>query len=131
MRAGVCYLALPMDTGDAAEWANEARQRLAAEGWFTYDPSSAWSAIARPTSEQARIVHEANVATIRKCDALLALLPADTRSFGVPIEVAIAVAAGKPVVLVGPGGLVTTALGVPTCGTVEQGVQALLSWEAL
>lgn len=98
------YLAAPIDHMIAAGYLNLAeerrriRQLFTARGVSVFDPSVGWA------SDRERIdarVTDVDMFAIDKADVLLALLPDGVPSIGVPIEIARALALGKPVAVIG------------------------------
>lgn len=99
--ATVVYLAYPIDqAGDAPglwdDYQIVKNHMIREPGLAFYDPGRAWNA--HDTQPDPRI-QAVNTAALLRADAVVAILPPDVSSVGVPMEVAWAVSAGIPVLV--------------------------------
>jgi dUTP pyrophosphatase len=96
------YIARPIDHTDQParsalnERAEYIKSGLVSAGHTTYEPQRAWSTnrIDGPT------IQAVNQYALTQCDAVVAILPKDTKTIGVPMEMQAAVDLGKIVVVV-------------------------------
>lgn len=94
----LCYLAEPVDFGSVpGELVQETEGQLAAMGWTTYRPKTAFAAGSkRPNGTISRI----NKAAMETARVAVAFLPSDVRTVGVPAEIGFFQARNTPVLLI-------------------------------
>lgn len=99
MKTTMCYIAQPIDFGSGAEdLALNAMGQMAAMGWVTYDPRSAFTVGdgATPAAQISAI----NTAAMNAAQGAVAFLPRGVQSVGVPAEIGYFQARNTPVLLV-------------------------------
>lgn len=96
----IVYVAAPIDAvthEDVASWPVRATEALLQAGaGAVFRPGLGW----RVSGAGSPVVQHVNMTAIESADALLAFLPFETPSVGVPIEIYIACQRGIPVVVV-------------------------------
>lgn len=95
------YFAHPVDFTEARAVANELVRQMRIADLAIYDPEPAF--LIPPSAEPSDKLTNINRAVLPQCDAVVAYLPGDTRSVGVPREIEQAVAEGKPLLVVSDG----------------------------
>lgn len=97
----VIYLASPIDQGDAGNTQQIAQHQLLDRGCAVFNPAAGW-AVPR-YAEPSKKLQNGNLALLRQCDGLLAILKPDILTIGVIIEIMEAYALGMPVSIYGHG----------------------------
>ena len=121
------YLASPIDSADVEE---SGRTRavltslLTQAGMAVYDPATAF----RRADLDAQVAYAINESALLEADGLLAHLPDNVSTVGVPMEIQTATSLGKPVVAVGPVAMRSMqldAMEVERTAGAEEGVELL------
>lgn len=97
----VIYLASPIDQGDAAEAKHLAQEWLLGHNCAVFDPAAGWT-VPRHGKPNPALQH-GNVALLRQCDGMLAILRPDVLTIGVILEIEEALNMGIPVKIYGEG----------------------------
>lgn len=94
------YLASPIDQGRTDEYRSRAKEGLRSRGAATYDPAGGWTVpvAGRPSPG----LQMANMAALRNCDGLLAILDPGILTVGVILEINHAIELDIPVEVWGP-----------------------------
>jgi dUTP pyrophosphatase len=83
------YFAEPGDfnTGEWRHLADQAHRILVEQGATVFRPVAGWSLPRRPTTTALRDLNQVNREALESCDLVVAVLPPDTRTLGVPMEI--------------------------------------------
>lgn len=94
------YLASPIDQGQTKSEKTRAIEHLLDRQCAVFDPSAGWKvpAAGRPNSTLQR----GNLAILRQCHGLLAILKADILTIGVVLEIQEAIDCGMPIQVYSP-----------------------------
>ena len=100
MATNLVYLAMPIDfaKGTDQPFLAFAEDDLKASGHVVYRPDRSFSFFTE--TQPSGVIQAVNNAAIREASALLAFLPANVQTVGVPMEIQAAVSTGKPVLIV-------------------------------
>lgn len=97
----VIYLASPIDQGNAAEAKQSAHEWLLGHNCAVFDPAAGWTVPKHGRPNPA--LQRGNVALLRQCNGMLAILRPDVLTIGVILEIQEALAVGIPVKVYGEG----------------------------
>lgn len=97
----VVYLASPIDQGTTEEPKTRARGHLLSAGCAVFDPSVGWTVPQNATP--SRNLQMGNIALLRRCDGLLAILQPDLLTIGVVLEIQEALEYGIPIAVYSKG----------------------------
>lgn len=97
----VIYLASPIDQGDASSIQKIAQHQLIDSGCAVFNPAAGWTV--PKWAEPSNRLQNGNIALLRQCNGLLAILKPDVLTIGVIMEIMEAHAIGVPVSIYGHG----------------------------
>lgn len=97
----VIYLASPIDQGFAGETRRIAKGVLLESGCAVFDPAAGWDVPKQATPNKS--LQDGNLALLRKCDGMLAILKPDILTIGVILEIVEAHNMGMPISVYGYG----------------------------
>jgi hypothetical protein len=121
------YLASPIDQGNTATLKDGAKRHLLSEGAAVFDPSAGWtvSQLAEPTPA----LQYANIAVLRHCGGLFAILKPDVLTVGVILEIEEAIDNLIPVVVYAPDlkpSWSLSYLGVDVCTNLNEAIDKMM-----
>lgn len=124
----VIYLASPIDQGNASDDKKTAHEWLRGSNCAVFDPSSAWSV--SKSSKPNPALQRGNMALLRQCHGVLAIVKPDVLTIGVVLEIQEAVEVGIPVQVCGRGlqpSWSLAYLGLEVHYSVQEAIKALLT----